>query len=45
MRDYHDSVEDLRKTIRYFRERGAHFTTLTQAASEHFEHHAALASV
>jgi hypothetical protein len=39
MRDYHDSVADLRKTIRYFRERGAHFTTLTQCASEHYEHH------
>jgi len=42
MRDYHDSVDDLRKTIRYFRDRGAHFTTMTQAASEHYEHHAAL---
>ena len=45
LRDYHDSVADLKKTIRYFREKGAHFTTLTQAASEHFEHHAALAGV
>ncbi len=45
LRDYHDSVEDLRKTIRYFRDKGAHFTTLTQAASEHYEHHAALAGV
>jgi hypothetical protein len=45
LRDYHDSVEDLRKTIRYFRDHGAHFTTLTQAASEHYEHHAALAGV
>ena len=45
MRDYHDSVEDLRKTIRYFRERGAHFTTMTQAASEHYEHHRALTAV
>lgn len=44
MRDYQDSVEDLRKTIRYFRHKGAHFTTLTQAASEHFEHHEALAA-
>lgn len=44
MRDYHDSVEDLRKTIRYFREKGAHFTTLTQGASEHYEHHEALAA-
>jgi hypothetical protein len=38
MRDYFDSVDDLRKTIRYFRERGAHFTTMTQSASEHLEH-------
>ena len=43
LRDYTDSVSTLTKTIRYFRERGAHFTTMTQAASEHFEHHAALA--
>lgn len=45
VRDYHDSVEDLRKTIAYFRKQGAHFTTLTQAASEHYEHHEALAGV
>jgi hypothetical protein len=45
MRDYHDSVDTLRKTIQYFRGKGAHFTTLTQAASEHYEHHAALAGV
>jgi len=45
LRDYHDSVDDLRKTIRYFRDQGAHFTTMTQAASEHFAHHAALAAV
>jgi len=45
LRDYHDSVADLQKTIRYFRDKGAHFTTLTQAASEHYEHHAALAAV
>lgn len=44
LRDYHDSADDLRKTVRFFRERGAHFTTLTQAASEHFEHHEALAT-
>lgn len=44
VRDYYDSVADLRKTIRYFRERGAHFTTLTQAASEHYEHHVAVAA-
>lgn len=41
LRDYFDSVEDLRKTIRYFREKGAHFTTMTQAASEHYEHNLA----
>jgi len=45
LRDYHDSVKDLTKVIRYFREKGAHFTTMTQAASENFEHHAALAAV
>lgn len=45
MRDYFDSVEDLRKTIQFFRHQGAHFTTLTQAASEHYEHHEALAGV
>lgn len=46
MRDYMDSVDELRRTIRYFRDQGAHFTTMTQAASEHFEHHpAALAAV
>lgn len=42
LRDYHDTVEDLRKTIRYFRQKGAHFTTMTQAASEHYAHHEAL---
>lgn len=45
LRDYHDSVDDLKKTIRFFRKQGAHFTTLTQCASEHFEHHEALATV
>lgn len=45
LRDYHDSIDDLQKTVRFFRERGAHFTTLTQAASEHYEHHEALAAV
>jgi hypothetical protein len=42
MRDYMDAVENLRKTIRWFRDRGAHFTTMTQAASEHFEHRQSL---
>jgi transcriptional regulator CtsR len=37
-RDYYDSVDTLNKTIQYLRSRGAHFTTLTQAASEHYEH-------
>ncbi len=41
MRDYYDSVEVLAKVIGHFRARGAHFTTMTQAASEHFEHHEA----
>ena len=45
MRDYFDSVEDLRKTIRYFRDLGSHFTTMTQAASEFYEHHSVLAAV
>jgi len=45
VRDYHDNVEDLRKLVRYFRNMGAHFTTLTQAASEHYEHHRELATV
>jgi hypothetical protein len=44
LRDYHDSLKELEQTIAYFRERGAHFTTLTQAASEHYEHHEALAT-
>jgi hypothetical protein len=43
MRDYHDSCDNLRKTIDFFRREGSHFTTLTQAASEHYEHHAAVA--
>jgi hypothetical protein len=42
LRDYNDSIDTLRQTIRYFRQQGAHFTTLTQAASEHYEHHEAL---
>lgn len=45
LRDYNDSVEDLRKTIAYFRKKGAHFTTLTQAASEHYEHELIVAGV
>ena len=45
MRDYFDSVETLQQVIRYFREKGAHFTTMTQAASEHFEHNQALTPV
>jgi hypothetical protein len=42
LRDYQDCVETLDKTVRYLREKGSHFTTLTQAASEHYEHHEAL---
>lgn len=45
VRDYMDSSDALRRAIQYFRNKGAHFTTLTQAASEHYEHHAALAGV
>lgn len=45
IRDYNDGVDDLRKVIRYYREKGAHFTTMTQAASENFEHYSALAGV
>lgn len=45
VRDYMDSGAALRGAIRYFRDKGAHFTTLTQAASEHYEHHAILAGV
>jgi len=45
MRDYHDSVDNLQRLIRWFRDRGAHFTTVTQAASEHYEHSRALAGV
>lgn len=44
LRDYHDSRDDLKKTIDYFRSKGAHFTTLTQAASEHYQQHEALVS-
>ncbi len=45
MRDYFDSVDTLQQVIRYFRGNGAHFTTMTQAASEHYEHHQALTPV
>ena len=41
-RDYMDSTENLIATIQYFRNQGSHFTTMTQAASEHYEHHGAL---
>lgn len=39
MRDYIDSLEALDKLILDLRSRGAHFSTLTQTASEHYEHH------
>lgn len=45
LRDYMDATRNLERTIRWFRDRGAHFTTMTQAASEHYEHHRALAGV
>ena len=44
LRDYQDSRDALRETIRFFRDRGAHFTTMTQAASEHYEHHREMVS-
>ena len=44
LRDYQDSRDALRETIRFFRDRGAHFTTMTQAASEHYEHHRTMAA-
>jgi hypothetical protein len=44
-RDYHDNVDELKRVIRYYRDRGAHFTTMTQAASEHYEHERALTAV
>lgn len=44
LRDYQDCIDDLRKLIRYLRGKGSHFTTLTQAASEHYEHHCEMAT-
>jgi len=45
LRDYMDNRDTLRDSIRFFRDKGAHFTTMTQAASEHYEHHTNLAQV
>ncbi len=38
MRDYQDCLDGLEKVIRHMRGKEAHFSTLTQCASEHYEH-------
>jgi hypothetical protein len=42
MRDYMDSLDNLRHTLAYWRKRGARFTTMTQTASELHAHEGAL---
>jgi hypothetical protein len=37
MRDYTDCVKGLGDLVGHLREKGAHFSTLTQTASEHYE--------
>ncbi|MFN3728355.1 MAG: hypothetical protein ACK4XJ_01400 [Fimbriimonadaceae bacterium] len=44
MRDYSDSSENLKRLLGHLRSKDAHFTTLTQAASEHYEMHPAMAT-
>jgi hypothetical protein len=39
MRDYTDCVGALSETVDFLRSKGAHFSTLTQTASEHYELH------
>lgn len=39
MRDYMDCIEALDALIVYLRGKQSHFSTLTQVASEHYEHH------
>ncbi|MGI8922453.1 MAG: hypothetical protein ACR2HJ_00185 [Fimbriimonadales bacterium] len=39
MRDYTNCTDALNDTVSYLREKGAHFSTLTQTASEHYEQH------
>lgn len=38
MRDYQDSIDALEGVVKSLRNEGAHFSTLTQCASEHYEH-------
>jgi hypothetical protein len=39
MRDYIDCAGSLDQLVIHLRGKGAHFSTLTQTASEHYEHH------
>jgi len=39
MRDHMDCAGALKETVDYLRGKGAHFSTLTQTASEHYEQH------
>ncbi len=39
MRDYMDCIDHLDNMVTYLRQKGCHFSTLTQTASEHYEHH------
>lgn len=39
MRDHMDCAGTLQQVVEYLREKGAHFSTLTQTASEHYEQH------
>ena len=45
LRDYMDNLDDIVKVIQFLRKNGAHFTTMTQAASEFVEHHRSLTHV
>ena len=45
MRDHIDCCDSFKELVEYLRGKGAHFSTLTQTASEHFEQHEALAGV
>lgn len=38
MRDYTDCVQALADCVKFLRDHNAHFSTLTQTASEHYEH-------
>ena len=39
MRDHMDCCDALKEMVEYLRGKGAHFSTLTQTASEHYEQH------